>query len=76
MTNISQVFDVPSMGKKPFEDRLACLESMFGASGTHRLDHVVVVKQTQAESRDHVMEMFKQVEDQGGEGLMLRKPGS
>ncbi len=64
------------MGDKPFEERMSYLESTFGVSGTHRLEHVVVVEQTEAKDREHVLEMFKEVEDQKGEGLMLRKPGS
>lgn len=35
-----------------------------------------MVEQTCVESKDHVFDMLKEVEAHGGEGLMLRKPGS
>lgn len=35
-----------------------------------------MVEQTLVRDRDHVLEMLKEVETNGGEGLMLRKPGS
>ena len=78
-----QVFDVPSMGKKPFEERIEYLKETFLRSDDSdvvetevSLKHVVVVEQTQVMSRDHVMDLLKDVESKGGEGLMLRKPGS
>ncbi|KZV81906.1 DNA ligase/mRNA capping enzyme, partial [Exidia glandulosa HHB12029] len=70
------VFDIPSHGAQPFEKRLELLGSIFGKGGSHACDHVVVVKQTLVKDRDHVLEMLQDVEAQGGEGLMLRKPKS
>ncbi|TDL17860.1 DNA ligase/mRNA capping enzyme [Rickenella mellea] len=71
-----QIFDIPSMKDEPFEARMACLNHMFGPSGEHKQDHVFVLEQTEAKSRDHVLEMLKDIEAKGGEGLMLRKPKS
>ncbi|KDQ57285.1 hypothetical protein JAAARDRAFT_35922 [Jaapia argillacea MUCL 33604] len=71
-----QIFDVPSLGSKPFEERLEYLAQTFGPDGTHACAHFVVVDHTKATSRDHVLEKLKEIEDLGGEGLMLRKPGS
>jgi len=71
-----QIFDIPSMGKEPFEDRVDWLQSNFKSGAPHYQKHVVVVEQTKAESRDHVLATLKEVESEGGEGLMLRKPGS
>jgi hypothetical protein len=52
------------------------LNKIFGPDGTHSSDQVVVVKQEQAKSREHVLDELKQIESLGGEGLMLRKPAS
>lgn len=52
------------------------LETLFGDNGTHACDHFEVVKQVKAKDKDHVLEMLKEVEELGGEGLMLRKPRS
>ncbi|KAF8723466.1 hypothetical protein AX14_009249 [Amanita brunnescens Koide BX004] len=71
-----QVFDVPSMGEKPFEERFEYLEGMFGPGGTHAAPHIVVVEQIKAEGKDHVLQRLKEIETLGGEGVMLRKPES
>jgi DNA ligase 1 len=52
------------------------LEENFGENGTQKISQVVVVQHEQATSRDHVLEKLKEIESLGGEGLMLRKPGS
>ncbi|KZW03370.1 DNA ligase/mRNA capping enzyme [Exidia glandulosa HHB12029] len=70
------IFDIPSHGDKPFEERLKLLEKLFGEGGSHACDHVVIVEQTAVKDRDHIFKMLKAVEAQGGEGLMLRKPKS
>lgn len=71
-----QIFDIPSSGSKPFEDRIAELKKLFGPGGSHECKEVVVVEHEKAEGRDHVLGKLKEIEDLGGEGLMLRKPGS
>ncbi|KZT40618.1 DNA ligase/mRNA capping enzyme [Sistotremastrum suecicum HHB10207 ss-3] len=68
------IFDIPSHGTKPFEERLKLLEDLF--QDKEKTGQVKVVEHTAVTSRDHVLEMLKDVETKGGEGLMLRKPGS
>lgn len=64
------------MKDEPFEARMDYLNHLFGPAGEHKQDHVFVLEQTKAQSRDHVLEMLKDIEAKGGEGLMLRKPKS
>ncbi|KAJ3720399.1 hypothetical protein C8R42DRAFT_86826 [Lentinula raphanica] len=71
------VFDIPSLATQPFEARMDRLKKLFAPGiGSHKSDHVVVVKQEIATSKQHVLDKLKEVESLGGEGLMLRKPGS
>jgi len=71
-----QIFDIPSKGDKPFEDRIEFLNKTFGPGGTHESKQVKVVKHTMATSRQHVLDKLKEIEGLGGEGLMLRKAAS
>ncbi len=71
-----QVFDIPSRGTEPFEDRLEFLNKLFGSNGTHQSDKVNVVEHEVVKDRQHVLDQLKKIESLGGEGLMLRKPGS
>jgi len=71
-----QIFDVPSLGDKPFEERIEFLKKTFGPGGTHESKHVEVVEHTLATSRQHVLDKLKEIETLGGEGLILRKAGS
>lgn len=72
-----QIFDILSMDNKTtFEDRFGKLKELFGPKGKYESDFVVLVENTLVKSREHVFELLKDVEDLGGEGLMLRKPGS
>ncbi|KAF9442750.1 hypothetical protein P691DRAFT_810139 [Macrolepiota fuliginosa MF-IS2] len=71
-----QVFDVPSRGNEPFEARFALLKELFGPGGSYYSEQIVVVEQELAQDRQHVLDKLKEVEAMGGEGLMLRKPGS
>ncbi|KII90494.1 hypothetical protein PLICRDRAFT_39053 [Plicaturopsis crispa FD-325 SS-3] len=71
-----QIFDVPSMKDVPFEERLEYLQKTFGAGGPYASKEFVVVSHTRAESREHVLDKLREIEDLGGEGLMLRKPES
>jgi DNA ligase-1 len=52
------------------------LQENFGENGKLKASQIVVVQQEQATSREHVLEKLKEIETLGGEGLMLRKPGS
>ena len=72
----AQIFDIPSRGEETFEDRYKFLEENFGENGPLKASQIVVVQHEQATSRDHLLEKLKEIESLGGEGLMLRKPGS
>ncbi|KDR84542.1 hypothetical protein GALMADRAFT_275522 [Galerina marginata CBS 339.88] len=75
--NISfQIFDIPSRGTEPFEDRYNFLQKTFGEGGTHASEQICVVAHQVATGRQHVLDKLKEVEALGGEGLMLRRPGS
>jgi len=71
-----QIFDIPSRGDEPFEDRITFLKKTFGPGGSHASKQIEVVGHEMATSRQHVLDKLKEIETLGGEGLMLRKPGS
>lgn len=69
-----EIFDIPSSGEKPFEARMEELKGLFPKGGPAKQIHVVeheVCKGTQ-----HVADRLAEIEALGGEGLMLREPGS
>ncbi|PWZ00472.1 hypothetical protein BCV70DRAFT_199750 [Testicularia cyperi] len=75
------IFDSPSLGSQPVEDRWAELEKRFGATDGADIDdlegpQIVLVSHQRCKSRDHLTDLMKQVEAKGGEGLMLRQPKS
>lgn len=61
------------MGDEPFEDRIAFCKKTFNKL---RIRWVEVLEHTICKDRDHVFEMLDEVCEKGGEGLMLREPGS
>jgi DNA ligase-1 len=63
------VFDVPSRDE-PFEDRVAWLHAEL------RAPHATPVTHARCEGVDHLRAELARVEALGGEGLMLRRPGS
>jgi DNA ligase 1 len=66
------VFDAPHLDT-PFEQRLTFLKEVCEKSSSKFMklhDHDVV------ESRDHLVELLREHEALGAEGLMIRKPGS
>jgi len=67
------VFDIPSMGNKPFETRHQHLTDLFDKLC---IKWVKVVSHTVCQDKDHLMKELSRVQDLEGEGLMLRKPGS
>ncbi|KAK6346318.1 hypothetical protein TWF730_010645 [Orbilia blumenaviensis] len=67
------VFDVPSIGNKKFEERQEYLKKMLAE---RRIKWVRYVEQTEVEDKDHVLDELEKITEQGGEGLMLREPGS
>jgi hypothetical protein len=68
-----QVFDAPAV-KGAFEERQKRIEALLGGGKCGK--HIVVVEQTVCTSREHLMTQLKAIEALGGEGLMLRQPGS
>ena len=64
------VFDIPS-SKQPFETRLEILEQIAKTT-----PYVKFVKHTVVKSRSHMKSLYDDVIGKGGEGIMLRKPGS
>ncbi len=66
------VFDAPAV-VEPFEARQKFLRSLLGRS---RKAQVRVLEHQRCKSIDHVREELQRVEALGGEGLMLREPGS
>ncbi|KAJ1570031.1 hypothetical protein HK096_005149, partial [Nowakowskiella sp. JEL0078] len=68
-----KVFDAPSVDK-PFEGRLKVLEKwMLKSKSCTTVD---LVEHVVAKSTSDVLNRLKKVEADGGEGLMLREPGS
>ncbi|HUY88553.1 MAG TPA: DNA ligase [Pirellulales bacterium] len=65
-------FDLPAAGG-PFEERLEQLRDLLAASGPQFAD---VHQHYRCRGLDHLREELAKVEAQGGEGLMLRQPGS
>jgi DNA ligase len=66
------VFDAPGL-KEPFERRLEFLADTLGRK---TLTHVVHHPHDRCRGVDHLREELARVEALGGEGLMLRQPGS
>lgn len=66
------VFDAPAPNE-PFEKR-CCV--MRGNVREERCPYVRVLHQTQCEGNDHLRQVLARIESLGGEGLMLRQPGS
>ena len=64
------VFDVPQATGDLYQ-RLATLETWLRE---HPQAHIRVVAQTPVKNREHITSTLKTIEQQGGEGLMLREP--
>ncbi|KAF8459329.1 hypothetical protein BGX38DRAFT_1247919 [Terfezia claveryi] len=69
-----QVFDVPSKGHLPLEKRLAFLKNLIEVK--LRIKWVNLVKHFPVRDDAHIQEVLDEVTSEGGEGLMLREPGS
>jgi len=65
------VFDVPSQGKKPFEARIQVMKEV-----CHNRPYTQFVEQRMITPEDDIAQMLKEIEELGGEGLMLRAPKS
>jgi len=66
------VFDAPN-AKGGFEDRLAHAEKVMTRAAA---PHARVLEHARCSGFDHLREELRRVEGMGGEGLMLRQPGS
>lgn len=69
-----KVFDAPSLTTKSFEERVQTLKDHF-ASNSDCIT-IELVEHVRVKDAGHVESELKHVESLGGEGLMLRKPGS
>lgn len=73
-----QVFDIPTYGHLPFEDRMQELMRLVEHCNRscHTRPLMVFVPQLKIESVPHLQRYFEHVLHLGGEGVMLRKPSS
>lgn len=69
-----EIFDIPSSGSKPFEERMKELNTMFPKGGP--VKHIHVVEQMVCTGDPQLQSELRRVEGLGGEGLMLREPKS
>ncbi len=67
------VFDAPSHGGS-YEERVKHLKTVINAA--KQTTYAAVVGISKCKSRAHLKETLKEVLKKGGEGVMLRKPGS
>ena len=68
-----QIFDSPSMGSKPVEERWSEIEKRFGSTEGLDIDslegpQIKLVKHVKCEGREHLADLMKSVELKGGEG--------
>lgn len=71
-----RVFDLPLQSLAQFEDRQNSLRDIVAARRAIGASHLVVVDQERCEGIDHLYSSLAAVQKEGGEGLMLRQPGS
>uniref|UniRef100_K3WC20 SWIM-type domain-containing protein n=1 Tax=Globisporangium ultimum (strain ATCC 200006 / CBS 805.95 / DAOM BR144) TaxID=431595 RepID=K3WC20_GLOUD len=70
---VYKVFDTPSLAKKKFEERMKHAQELVSKSASKYIEWV---EHTQCKSLEHLDEVFDAIEKLGGEGLMIRQPGS
>lgn len=66
------IFDAPSL-TLPFEERIQAMKELIH---THRPQYAQVLVQTVCRNRKHLDDELTRIEALGGEGVMLRRPGS
>jgi DNA ligase-1 len=66
------IYDAPAHGGE-FEARLRFLDDLLGRS---RPEFATALEQQQCRGKDHLLAELERIEQLGGEGLMLRQPGS
>jgi DNA ligase-1 len=72
---IYRVFDAPAM-TAPFEERMNALKITEKYRGSIASGNVSLVEQTECDGVEHLSEMMAFILKHGGEGVMLRQPGS
>lgn len=70
---VYHVFDAPHLEKQPFESRLKAIKDYFE---TAKPKYAKVVEHQKCTGKDHIEKELKRVIALGGEGLMIRQPGS
>lgn len=70
---VYHVFDAPHLEKEPFEKRMKAIEDYFGSV---KSDYAKVVKHEKCQGNNHIEKELKRIIALGGEGLMIRQPGS
>lgn len=70
---VYRVFDIPDPDAGPCETRWSKLSQMVELTN---LKHLQYVEQTKCTGPQHLVDMMVEILAKGGEGVMLRKPGS
>jgi DNA ligase-1 len=70
------VFDAPGMLTEPFEARMAAIKRWFDKKGDEGAPYARMVVHTKCKGEDHLVAELARIEKRGGEGVMLRQPGS
>jgi DNA ligase-1 len=70
---VYKVFDAPSCKTETFEERMELARGVVAAASSK---HIEWVEHTKCTSLAHLDELFAEIEKLGGEGLMVREPGS
>ncbi|OWZ18419.1 ATP-dependent DNA ligase [Phytophthora megakarya] len=70
---VYKVFDAPSLKTKKFEERMKLADATVTKASSKYIEWV---EHTKCKSLTHLDEVFDEIEKLGGEGLMIREPGS
>lgn len=70
---VYKVFDAPSLQTQKFEERMKHAKGIVDKTSSKYIEWV---EHTKCKSLAHLDEVFDEVEKLGGEGLMIREPGS
>ncbi|KAG6961107.1 hypothetical protein JG688_00009275 [Phytophthora aleatoria] len=70
---VYKVFDAPSLKTQKFEERMECAKFVVTKASSKYIEWV---EHTKCKSLEHLDEVFNEIEKLGGEGLMVREPGS
>lgn len=70
---VYKVFDAPSLKTQKFEERMEHAKDVVTKASSKYIEWV---EHTMCKSLEHLDEVFNEIEKLGGEGLMIREPGS